>query len=120
MRGHERIIRARNGGSKPSTWVFVDVRKNVENEVIAKCMDIDPEMCLSPGVPLHPHVIVPFRESTRFADWSWAIGLKIQIDGDDEARVMAAHEEVVKSGALIVVSSICIGGNVIVIDSRGQ
>ena len=100
MRGHERIIEARMQGAKPDCAVWVDVGSDVwfqdlqhgivsgRRRWVQGCKEAN--VTVAPG------------ESTRTADWSWCIGLRVQITGDDYARVMSAVERIRAAGAVLV------------------
>lgn len=109
MKGHEAIIEARTRGYKPSSMVFVDVGQSVAWQSFltgAKTGMLDDVN------PINPHVCLAPNESARTADWSWCIGLRIQVDGDDQVRVMAAHERILKAGASRVIAT-C-GGSLLI------
>lgn len=101
MRGHEPIIKARQRGYKPAKWVWVDVGSDTGwQSLLAAYSGAE----IAPGVPGSTYVRLDQSESARMADWSWTVGLKIHVDGDDEARVMAAVEGIRAAGAARVVS----------------
>lgn len=111
MKGQEQILEARHRGLKPSVMVFVDVGQNTGWQSFL--LEQNARM-LNDTEPMNPHVCLSPTESARTADWSWCIGLRIQLDGDDQVRVMAAHERILASGAERVVST-C--GEIMLIDS---
>lgn len=111
MRGHEQILEARERGYKPTGWVWVDVGQNTGWQ---KFLLEGNSMMLNDTTPLHPQVCLAPNESARTADWTWCIGLMVQVDGDDPVRVMAAHERIAAAGAARVFST-C--GEAILIDS---
>lgn len=59
----------------------------------------------APGIPSSTNVCLEPSESARLADWGWAVGLRIRVNGDDEARVMAAFESIVRAGAERVIAT---------------
>ncbi len=104
MRGHEAIIAARLRGWKPAKWVVVDVGRDATwHDWLLKWSGIE----IAPHLPSTTYVCLAPSDSTRLADWGWAIGLKVQVDGDDEARVMAACECLRAAGAARVVALLC-------------
>ena len=116
MRGHERIIAARMQGMKPAGWVMVDVGLRSDQNMLCRTNGME----VAPGVPLNPYVCLSPAESARTADWAWAIGLRVQVDGDDLPRVEAAHERICAAGAARVVSSCVLSrDDVRVFDSAG-
>ena len=102
MKGHQRIIEARMKGVKPARFVFVDVCLRSNQEWLAEFFS-GQEKC--PGYPMGDAVFLEQQESALLADWSWCVGLKIQVDGDDLPRVEAAHHAISRAGAARVVSS---------------
>lgn len=117
MRGQERIIAVRMKGVKPAGWIMVDVATNSDQEFLLQWNGQE----ASPGKPFNPCVCLSPHESARTADWSWCIGLKIQVDGNDLPRVEAAHERIVAAGAARVVSSCVLSrDDVRVFDSAPQ
>lgn len=104
MRGHEVIIATRLRGWKPAKWVVVDVGRDAAWQAwLLRGSGLE----IAPGLPSTTYVCLSPSESTRLADWAWAIGLKVQVDGDDEARVMAACEGLRSAGAKRVVALLC-------------
>lgn len=101
MKGHEPIIKARKRGYKPAKWVWVDVGMDPAWQSSLSCYS---GAEIAPGIPGATYVCLEPCESSRTADWSWTVGLKIHVDGDDEARVMAAVEGIRAAGAARVVS----------------
>lgn len=104
MRGHEAIVKARRRGYKPAKWVWVDVGSSTAWQTLLGRYSGSE---IAPGIPAATYVCLDPAESSRTADWSWAIGLKVQVDGDDEARVMAAAEGIKAAGAARVVALMC-------------
>lgn len=101
MRGHEAIIAIRKRGLKPAKWVWVDVGTNTAWQAfLLKTSGVE----LSPHMPASTYVCLAPGESTRLADWGWTVGLKIMVEGDDEARVMAAAEGIKAARASRVVA----------------
>ena len=105
MRGHEKIIEVRMQGLKPQGWVHVDVSRTSDQAWLLGSVDGRNYNEVSPGVPMSLYVCLSPSESSLTADWSWSVGLKLQVDGDDEVRVAAAHEKIVAAGAARVVST---------------
>ena len=104
MRGHEAIVKARRRGYKPAKWVWVDVGSNTAwQSLLGRYSGSE----VAPGVPDKTYVCLEPFESSRTADWSWAVGLKVHVDGDDEARLMAAAEGIKAAGAVRVVALMC-------------
>lgn len=117
MHGHERIIKARLRGVRPAGWVMVDVSLSSDQPMLLAMNGQEAR----PGKPFHPQVCLPVHESARTADWSWCIGLKVQVDGNDLPRVLAAHERIQAAGAVRVVSSCVLGrDNVQVFDTQQE
>ena len=102
MKGHEAIIEARTRGYKPSSMVFVDVGRSVAWQSFLTSAKTG---MLDDVNPINPHVCLAPNESARTADWSWCIGLRIQLDGTDPVRVMAAFERIKAAGAARVIAT---------------
>ena len=123
MIGLSRLIKARQQGYKPAGWVWVDVGSiGYQRLLRTPLMDgKTPRMIalwdISDENPGGLHVLAHPGESVRLADWSWCIGLKVQVDGDDPVRVEAAHERIRAAGAERVVSSCAVGDSVVMLDS---
>lgn len=110
MKGREAIIEARTKGYKPSGMVFVDVGQSVAWQAFLMGENITESFpgrvtMLNDTTPLHPHVCLAPGESARTADWSWCIGLKIEVNGTDPVRVMAAAERIKAAGAARVIAT---------------
>ena len=112
--GLDRIVEARKRGYKPASMVVVDVGLTLAYQAFLRSEVTMPDRItacmatvdLMDDVPLAtPYVLIDPAQSVRLMDWSWCVGLSINIDGDDEARVMAAHEKAVAAGARLVFSS---------------
>ncbi len=101
MRGHEPIIKARIRGYKPAKWVWVDVGSDAGWQAFLAAYS---GAEIAPGSPGSTYVRLDPSESARMADWSWTVGLKIMVDGTDEARVMAAADGIRSAGADRVVA----------------
>lgn len=96
--GIDRIISARIRGYKPE-HVFVDVSSTVEPQWPARAVINGPagERITLWDVPSSQpqgsaYVYVSPVESTRTMDWSWCIGLRLTIRGDEEGRIRSAFE----------------------------
>jgi hypothetical protein len=115
MKGQERIIKARLKGLKPAGWVMVDVSLRTDQVWLLARNGQE----VVEGLPVIPYVCLEPHESARTADWSWCIGLRIQVDGNDLARVAAAHERIKAAGAARVVSTCAVSEyNVQMLDSK--
>jgi hypothetical protein len=115
MKGQERIIKARLKGLKPAGWVMVDVSLRTDQAWLLARNGAE----VVEGLPVSPYVCLEPHESARTADWSWCIGLKIQVDGNDLARVGMAHERLQAAGAARVVSSCVLSEDLVVVkDSK--
>jgi hypothetical protein len=102
MKGQEQILEARHRGMKPSTMVFVDVGQHTGWQ---KFLLEQNARMLNDTEPMNPHVCLAPTESARTADWSWCVGLRIQLDGTDPVRVMAAFERIKAAGAERVIAT---------------
>lgn len=102
MKGHEAIIEARTRGYKPSGVVFVDVGQSVAWQ--AFLIENNGTM-ITDTKPMKPHVCLAPNESARTADWSWCIGMVIEVNGTDSVRVMAAAERIKAAGAKRVIAT---------------
>jgi hypothetical protein len=96
--GIDQIIRARKSGYKPA-HVFVDVSASVDPQWPAREAINGPAGEVVPlwNVPSErtmesAYVYVSPLESTRTMDWSWCIGLRLTIRGDEEGRIKSAFE----------------------------
>lgn len=117
MKGQDRIIKARLKGLKPAGWVMVDVSLRTDQAWLLSRNGQE----VVDGLPVSPYVCLEPHESARTADWSWCIGLKVQVDGNDPIRVDAAFERIFAAGASEVVSSCVLSEDrVLVNDSRVQ
>lgn len=125
--GLDRIIKARMQGYRPAGWVHIDVSMTTAAQVLLRTTigaagqrTTLAEADVGENLPGTPYVLVPPEQSTRMADWGWCVGLCVQVDGDDIARVASAHERIAAAGAERVVSSAVVGHQVHVIDSRAE
>lgn len=117
MRGQERIINARLKGYKPAGWVMIDVGLHTDQNWLLSLNGRE----VMEGMPLTPYVCLGPGESARTADWSWCVGLRVQVDGDDPVRVRIAHERIKAAGAERVVSSCAKGeDDVMLLDSAKE
>jgi hypothetical protein len=96
--GIDRIVAARMDGYKPD-HVFVDVSSTIEPQWPARGMingvaGEHLQMCQVPSQRTleSAYVYVSPAESTRTMDWSWCIGLRLTIRGDEEGRIRSAFE----------------------------
>lgn len=108
MRGHEQIIEARLRGYKPAKAIFVDVGQSVKwQQFLAGEIGIPGQRVtmLNDTTPLNAHVMLSPSESARTADWSWCVGLVIEVNGTDPVRVMAAFERIKAAGARRVIAT---------------
>jgi len=103
MKGHEQIIEARMKGMKPETIVFVEVGQSLKQHAEMVEHARRSSACeYGEGRPGCPMVFLEPHESARTADWSWAIGLRVNVSGDDQARVDAACDRIEAAGASLV------------------
>ena len=100
MRGHERIIEARNNGYRPSCSVWVDVGADTWMHDLHQGIVSGRRRWWQSAT--EAHVSIDPRESARTADWSWCIGLTVFVTGDDQVRVEAAAERIRAAGAVLV------------------
>jgi hypothetical protein len=102
MKGHEGILKARGRGYRPAGHITVYVGQDARwQRYLLECN----ELMITEEIPMHPQVCLMPNESARTADWFWCQGLIILVEGDDEVRVMAAHDRIVAAGAKRVISS---------------
>lgn len=102
MKGQEQILEARHRGMKPSTMVFVDVGQHTGWQEFLLGQN---GRMITDTKPAKPHVCLAPTESARTADWSWCIGLVIEVNGTDQVRVMAAFERIKAAGAQRVIAT---------------